>query len=58
MLKKGLRRNSSNLTRLIIGEENKIEVGMLKDQFRLQEFKKYSKLKFHKVDKKRLPTTT
>ena len=36
--------------------ENKIEVGTIGYQFLGLKLKKYSNMKFHKMDKKRLPT--
>ena len=37
--------------------ENKIEVGTIRYQFRGSKLKKYSNMKFHKLDKKALPAT-
>ena len=37
--------------------ENKIEVGKIRYQFLGSKLKKYSYMKFHKMDKKRLPAT-
>ena len=38
-------------------QENKIEVGTIRYQFLGSKLKKYSNMKFHKMDKKRLPAT-